>query len=366
MRSLISPPVLIIYLISHFAAIILKIAAQCPGSANRHSREGDGILFSLEIYIEHRGTIRRDGHRVGAFELEVLTIGHIAGQRARRAVQRQLLAGRALQNSGREDSVFFVIGIFAPIDDGVVHLRAIPQRVEDNILRRLYRLNLLARVSGDRAPSREGIAIARGVGHAREINRCTLVYILGFHFSSALGVKGDPIAGCGDGIDIGIRRYDRIRRKGTAVCELPARYAGVGRQIVRGKRNLITVVRRRLLRGVHIRTRIRGHEVYIENIRELRKNLARFRLGIIGQHTRCIGGVILIIPAVKLLAIHQGRRCRSERRRLPLRLVDNLRGNHVYAVVEFIGNVDVRASLVQLKQLNRLTVFNDLAQRGYG
>ena len=350
-----------------FMCCIFAIAAFFFGADQLFNLKSYSILRPLEIYIEHGGSIRRDLHRVGSFEREVLTINQIAGQRARGFVQRQLLAGRARQNLGREDRVFLVIGIFAPIDDGVAHRRAIPQRIEDNILRRRDRINLPAIIPGNRAPARETIAIARGFGHTGKLNRLTLIHITGLHFGAALGVKGDPIAGRGDGIDIGIRRYDRIRRKDAAVYQLPARNAGVGRHIVRGKRNLIIVVRRRLLRSVHIRTRIRRHEVYIENIRKLRNDLARFRLGIIGQHSRFIGSAIfLIIPAVKLLASLQGRRGRSERRRLSLRLVDNLIVNHCFVVVEFIGDVDVRIPLFRVNQPNRLAVFNDLAQRSYG
>ena len=113
----------------------------------------------------------------------------------------------------RQNGIIVVVGVLAPIDDGVRHILRRPLRLQHHAgsggVSGAGNL-LLAQI-----PAGERVAQLGGIGNLGHIDAFALSDVLGRHAAAAVGIEGDPVGGHSDGRDIGIRLHDGIGGEGS-------------------------------------------------------------------------------------------------------------------------------------------------------
>ena len=296
-------------------------------------------------------------------EREIRGIRRSAGQLRRGVVrsQRDCAVRIAFERRAVEEgAICCIIRVFAPINDGVINLRGIPDGVKGHVI---CRGNSGKRRSAalSRAPSAERIPCARR-GLFAQGQRCAGVHISGRHSRAAHGVKADPVAIHCYGDNVSIRRYDRVSRKdGIGSLDLPRGYARVLRLVIRRNGNLIAIRGGCFLRAVNGSAALR-HKVNIENIRELCVH-GDFRVfGIAGHGAE---GQLLIagIPALKALAFRHRRCGRFDNRAFAD--LDDLRIDGRVTILKCIGDINAvnrNNASHQTGYIDRAADFDDRSQ----
>ena len=179
------------------------------GIADSNARESNRIRLPREIHIQHGGAVRGDGDGfvLRRIKVEMLAICRSSGEGIFFIAGMQHFSGGGLLSGvRRQNRIIVVVGVLAPIDDGVVHKRRRPMRLQHHaggggvsVLSDL----LLAQI-----PAGERVAQLGGIGDLGHIDALALSDVLGGHAAAAVGIEGDPIGGHSDGRDIGIRPHD--------------------------------------------------------------------------------------------------------------------------------------------------------------
>ena len=323
--------------------------------------ERQRILIAGEVDVQHGRTIGIDGDGsvVGGvifFIGEMLTVGG-APRQAALVTGRARGSGNCLHRFRGKNGVFIVIRVLAPVDDGVVHRRALPNGVERGRLVRHKAGNGTA--VRHRAPAPERITGTLRHFHLIQVDGLTVLDILGIHRRAALGIKGDPVACRRYGGDVGVARHGGIRRKGSLrVLHDPT---GDGKIAIRH------IVRR----GDHVVIVLRGLQGAIDSgvrlVRREEEDVVDF--GEPGVHAHGFicrkagdghGEVQLLtvnIPAFELLALrHFGRGGFGDR----FALGDDLRIYHFFSIIEGVGGKIL--AIVRIDNLQR----RDLRRRNAG
>ena len=292
--------------------------------------------LALEVHVQHRGAVRRNGHGVGFFKGEIAAVGYGGGQRAGAGGQRQLRARRGGLNGRRKGGVVRIVRVLAPVDDGIAHLRRSPHGGEGGAAGgREDAADDVARLV---PPAAEGIAGLGGLeGGSVQIDGFALRQILGGHAGAAHGVEGDEVGGYGDGGHAGVRAHDGSGREGgLRALQHPAGQLRVLRLIGVGgvERDLVAAGGGGLLGGVNVA--VDREEVYVIHLLEAGVIGKRLRFGHgddveVGERAAAGG---CVIPADELLIRAALRRAGVVER---LAVLQNLAGILRVAIHEDVG-----------------------------
>ena len=165
------------------------------------------ILFPREIHIQHGGAVRGDGDGfvLRRIKGEMLSIRRSSGKGLFIA-GLQHGSGGLLAVLDRQNGIVCIVGVLAPIDDGVRHILRRPMRLQHHAggggVSGTGDL-LLAQI-----PAGERVTQLGGIGNLGHIDALAISDVLGGHAAAAVGIKGDPVGGHSDGRDIGIRLHD--------------------------------------------------------------------------------------------------------------------------------------------------------------
>ena len=249
---------------------VLFLVARC---IHQYICERDCIHIPREIHIQHGGALRRDGDSfiLIFIEGEMLAILRSGGEGFLIAGMQHGAGGGRFQRCV-QNGIIIVIGVFAPIDDGVIHILRLPMRLQHNAGDGGVNAGELRLIQ---IPAIEGVAQLRGRGDAAQINAIALGNDLGGHAGAAIGIKGDPIGGLGDGHNIGILAHDGFGGEGvTRFLYLPAGEEVILLFIAGGEGDLVAVGGNRLARGKDAAVqRVIRQEIDIENFGEIRVDL---------------------------------------------------------------------------------------------
>ena len=292
--------------------------------------------LALEVHVQHRGAVRRNGHGVGFFKGEIAAVGYGGGQRAGAGGQRLLRARRGGLNGRRKGGVVRIVRVLAPVDDGIAHLRRSPLGGEGGAAGgREDAADDVARLV---PPAAEGIAGLGGLeGGSVQIDGFALRQILGGHAGAAHGVEGDEVGGYGDGGHVGVRAHDGSGGEGgLRALQHPAGQLRVLRLIGVGgvERDLVAAGGGGLLGGVNVA--VDREEVYVIHLLEAGVIGKRLRFGHgddveVGERAAAGG---CVIPADELLIRAALRRAGVVER---LAVLQNLAGILRVAIHEDVG-----------------------------
>ena len=168
--------------------------------------ERNGILIALVVHIHNGAAVTGDGQLLNGLGRKAL-IALGLGSR--------LLIGGAGHGFGFLEGILFIIGIFLPVDHGVLGvLRCDPVgRQGCRPADALHRLSVLI-------PAAEGIA-RPGRSH-RQRHGLAVLGKDGGHIVAALGIEGDPVAGPDDGVNLDGTGGEDDRPGLTVRCAAPA------------------------------------------------------------------------------------------------------------------------------------------------
>ena len=322
--------------------------------------ERQRILFAGEVDVQHGRTIGidGDGRLVGVvtfFIGEMLAVGG-APRQAALVTGRARGSGNCLLRFRGKNGVFLVIRVLAPVDDGVVHQRALPNGVERGRLgrRKAGGNDIAVRL---RAPAPERITGTLRLFHLIQVDGLTVRDILGIHRRAALGIKGDPVAFRRFGFDVGVARHGGICRKG--IPRVPHDPTGDGkiaiRHIVRRRGDLVVIVRRGLQGAID--SAVRREEEDIVDVGEPGVHVHGDIFRKAGDGRGEVQLLVANIPALELLAIrHRGRGGFGDH----FALGDDLRIYHFFSIIEGVGGKIL--AIVRLDNLQR----RDLRRRNAG
>ena len=233
------------------------------------------ILFPREIHIQHGGAVRGDGDGfvLRRIKGEMPPIRRFSGKGLFIAGMQHGSGGGLLLGVRRQNGIVCIVGVLAPIDDGVRHILRRPMRLQHHAggggVSGTGDL-LLAQIPAD-----ERVAQLGGIGNLGHIDAFVLGDILGGHAAASVGIKGDPIGGHSDGHDIGIRPHDGFGGEAvTRFLYLPAGEEVILLFIAGGEGDLVAVGGNRLARGKDAAVqRVIRQEIDIENFGEIRVDL---------------------------------------------------------------------------------------------
>ena len=261
--------------------------------------KGKGILVAAAQHGHNRRAVGLYFLLIAADELEIISVLN-AGRnriRSRYGFARIVFLGYAAQ----ERAVIRVVGVFAPIDHGIIHLRRGPDGIQDYVAVRRNARDYAAVCSF--RPSLKGIARTRRT-NAAQVQRVALVHISGRKHLAALRIEGDPVAIHNLGHNGSIRRDFGVRGKG-AVFRLPSGNAlSFGFIVIRQRHRVIR--RDRLCGGKHVA--VHGHEIYIVYVRE--PGFYRYRFVFRCRNRSKGKGRVSLIPAFETLALGNFGGCR--------------------------------------------------------
>ena len=258
-------PVICMYM-SFFAA----------GGVNINLRERNRIRLPREIHIQHGGAVRGDGDGfvLRRIKGEMLAIRRSSGEGIFFIAGMQHGSGGGLLiGVRRQNGIVCIVGVLAPIDDGVRHILRRPMRLQHHAggggVSGAGDL-LLAQI-----PAGERVAQLGGIGNLGHIDALVLRDVLGRHAAAAVGIEGDPIGGHSDRHDIGIRPHDGFGGEGvTRFLYLPAGEEVILLFIAGGEGDLVAVGGNRLARGKDAAVqRVIRQEIDVVNVGEIRVDL---------------------------------------------------------------------------------------------